>query len=131
MEAIISFIIELLCEIILPLFGEFLVEFGLRGIAEMFENRKLRSPLLTGFAYAALGALLGALSSLVFPHYFIQNKELRLLGVILSPVVSGLCMAALGAWRRKRGQRLIRLDSFVYGFIFALAMSIVRKVFTN
>jgi hypothetical protein len=35
-------------------------------------------------------------------------------------------MALLGAWRARRGQDLIRLDRFAYGYLFALAMAAMR-----
>ena len=40
--------------------------------------------------------------------------------------VSGLSMAAIGAWRARRGQNLLRMDRFAYGFFFALTMALVR-----
>jgi hypothetical protein len=130
MEFIIELILEFFGELILQLFGEFLMEIGLRSLAEVFENRTVQNPLLAVLGYAIMGTILGGLSLLAFPRHFIQNQQLRLLATILTPVVSGLCMSALGAWRRKKGQRLIRLDSFAYGFVFALAMAIIRAIFT-
>lgn len=32
----------------------------------------------------------------------------------------------LGRMRRRQGKELIRLDSFMYGFVFALAMTLIR-----
>jgi hypothetical protein len=42
------------------------------------------------------------------------------------PGRAGLAMMARGAWRRRRDQELIRLDKFAYGYLFALAMALVR-----
>jgi hypothetical protein len=38
-------------------------------------------------------------------------------------------MTALGAWRSGRGQELMRLDRFLYGYCFALAVAAVRFQF--
>jgi len=36
---------------------------------------------------------------------------------------------AIGAWRRRRGQRPVLLDRFAYGYLFALVMALVRLRF--
>ena len=36
----------------------------------------------------------------------------------------------MGKWRTRRGDMLVRLDRFGYGYIFALAMGAVRFAFT-
>ena len=35
-------------------------------------------------------------------------------------------MALLGKWRNRRGQNLVKLDSFAYATVFALAMGAIR-----
>jgi hypothetical protein len=40
-------------------------------------------------------------------------------------------MAALGAWRIRRGQSLVPLDRFAYGCLFALAFAFVRFSFAK
>jgi hypothetical protein len=35
-------------------------------------------------------------------------------------------MCLVGAWRLRREQELVRLDRFAYGYLFALAMALVR-----
>jgi hypothetical protein len=49
----------------------------------------------------------------------------------LVPALAGLTMAALGAWRQRRGQELIRLDRFAYAFIFAFVFSLVRFIWAR
>ena len=51
---------------------------------------------------------------------------LRILTLLLVPGLAGLAMNALGAWRLRRDQALIRLDRFGYAYLFALGMSLVR-----
>ena len=38
-------------------------------------------------------------------------------------------MMSIGAFRRRRGEELIRLDSFSYGALFALALALIRLMF--
>jgi hypothetical protein len=38
-------------------------------------------------------------------------------------------MGAIGAWRRRRDKAVIRLESFAYGYCFALSMALVRFFF--
>jgi hypothetical protein len=38
-------------------------------------------------------------------------------------------MAGMGAWRARRGQPVLRIDKFAYGFLFALALALVRYFF--
>jgi hypothetical protein len=35
-------------------------------------------------------------------------------------------MMFIGSWRRRRGQEVVRLDHFSYGFLFAICMAAVR-----
>jgi hypothetical protein len=49
--------------------------------------------------------------------------------VIVTPLIAGGCMAAIGAWRRRRDQELILLDRLAYGYLFALVMALVRLRF--
>jgi hypothetical protein len=37
-------------------------------------------------------------------------------------------MAKVGSWRRKRGQDLLRLDTFFYGALLAFATALVRFI---
>jgi len=38
-------------------------------------------------------------------------------------------MAILGAWRARRGQQVLRIDRFAYGYLFALSIALVRFYF--
>jgi len=41
---------------------------------------------------------------------------MRIANLIITPIAAGGAMGALGAWRRRRNEELIRLDRFAYGF---------------
>ncbi len=123
---------EFLIEAVIEFFGEFLlqvlvqgfIEIGWHSLAEPF--RKQPNPWLAAVGYAVFGAVIGGLSLLVFPHYLMANKNLRLANAVLSPIAAGLSMAAMGAWRARRGQVVLRVDKFSYGYVFALCWGLVR-----
>lgn len=97
---------------------------GLHSMREPF--RRPPNPWLAAIGYAILGAIAGGLSLLILPTLFVQSHSLQLMNVVLTPIAAGLAMMAIGAWRRRRDQEVIRLDKFAYGYLFALAMALVR-----
>ena len=122
-----EFFIQFLVEVLLQIVFEVLAELGLRSLVAPF--RKPPEPWLATLGYVLFGLVAGALSLWMFPELFIQTPTMQLVGLILIPIAAGTAMAALGAWRRRRDQALIRLDRFVYGYVFALAMALVRAGF--
>lgn len=129
MEVIFEILFGFFGELVLQLVGEILIELGLHSMAEPF--RKKPSPWLAAIAYALFGAGIGALSLLVFPDYLVANKSLRVANTALSPIVAGLSMAAIGKWRAQRGQAVLRIDKFAYGYLFALGFALVRFWFAS
>lgn len=119
-----EFLVELLLELVIQLFGELFVELGLRSVTAPF--RKESSPWLAAAGYACFGAVLGGVSLLVFPHHMVANVQWRLVNLGVTPMAAGACMSLLGAWRANRGQDLIRIDRFSYGYLFALCFGLVR-----
>jgi small basic protein len=124
MEFIFELLFEIFGELLLQIVLELLFELGLRSVQQPFKN-----PLLGGIGYALFGAIAGGLSLWWFPQLFITSHAGRIANVIVTPLLSGLAMAALGAWRRRREQPTILLDRFAYAFIFAMAMALVRLRF--
>ena len=126
-EAILGFILEFL----IPVIGEFAFDFLLRSLGEPFMSRERRNPVVAGLGYLLIGLILGGVSLLIFPRSFVRSETFHGISLLITPVVSGLAMGALGRWREGRGETLLRLDSFVYGFVFAFAMALVRFVYTT
>lgn len=120
-----------LAEIGLQILLEVIAEFGFRIVREPLRGARIESPALAALGHALFGAGAGALSLLVFPHSFIASRAMRIANLLVTPVVAGAAMALLGAWRRRRGDELMRLDRFAYGMVFAFAMSAVRFVFAD
>lgn len=112
---------DLLLEFALQLVVELLAEVGLRTTAG-----RQTGPWLAVAGYAVLGALCGMVSLWALPALILRPGEWRWVNLVVTPVAVGFVMAAVGRWRQDRAQRTIRLDRFACGYVFALAMAIVR-----
>ena len=125
----LEFIVELLGEFLLQVIGEALLELGFHSLAEPF--RKQPNPWLAALGYAIFGALTGGMSLLIFPAHLTPAGSPRLANLLLTPLAIGLCMGAMGAWRTRRGEALLRIDRFSYGYLFALSMALIRFQFAH
>lgn len=123
---IIWWIVQFICELLLQAFGELIAELIGRSMKEPFRRPKPIHPWLAATGYSIFGAIAGAISLWVLPSLFISAQWLRVVNLIATPIVAGLMMERLGRWREKEDQETIRLDTFAYGFIFALSMALVR-----
>ena len=121
-------VFEILGEVLLQLVFEVLAELGLHAVSEPF--RKRPNPVVAATGYLLFGLAAGGLSLLIAPHSVVHG-DARLLNLAVTPLLAGLAMTALGAWRARRGQTLIRLDRFLYGYLFAVALAIVRFQFAQ
>lgn len=122
----LEFIIELIGEFVLQVIGEALVEIGFHALAAPF--RRPPNPWLAGIGYALLGATLGGISLLAFPDNLVPGAW-RVANLVATPIAVGAVMALLGAWRARRGQQVLRIDRFAYGYLFALFIALVRFCF--
>lgn len=120
-------LIEFVCEVLLQVFFEGLGEIGLHSIPK--RSTEPTAPLTAAIGYALLGAAAGGVSLLLFPTSFVNGDVLRRVNLILAPVAAGLLMSAVGVWRRRRGQDLLRIDRFAYGYLFALTLALIRFQF--
>ena len=131
MEIILELLVALLqlvAEVVLQIVFEATAELGLRSLREPFRRPQPLHPVLAAIGYAIFGAIAGGASLWLFPYLFISSQWLRAVNLVATPLAAGAVMGALGAWRRRRNEDLIRLDRFSYGFLFALAMAVVRFV---
>lgn len=135
---------EIIAEIVLQvlgwifqLLGELLLQVTLEAIAGLFGHavkepfrrpRPVR-PWLAALGYLIFGAVAGAFTVWLLPELFITTQWLRAANLLLTPLVAGLTMEAIGSWRGSRGKEVLKLESFAYGFCFAFAMAVVRYAF--
>ncbi|HVF24112.1 MAG TPA: hypothetical protein VM941_13580 [Pyrinomonadaceae bacterium] len=118
-------------EFLLELAGSLLLELGLRSVKEPTVPREKRNPIFAGIGYALFGLVAGGLSLLIFPDSLARSERFHGISIMISPVLAGLAMAGFGWLLERSGKRRLRLDSFVYGFIFAMPMALVRFYFTD
>jgi len=124
----LEFLFEILGEFLLQALGEALLEIGLHSLAEPF--RRAPNPWLAALGYLLFGAVLGGLSLLLFPSYLVPPPW-RLANLFVTPFVVGGLMVLMGHWRARRGEAVLRINRFVYGFLFAAALALVRYVFAG
>ena len=125
--AILGGLLEALLQFVFSL----LVDLGFHSLKETTVSREERNPILAGIGYALLGTILGGVSLLIFPEALARSERFHGIGLLISPVLAGLAMAGFGWLLERSGKRRLRLDSFVYGFIFAMPMALVRFYFTD
>lgn len=86
---------------------------------------------LAVLGYLVLGALVGAVSLWAFPAHVTRDGWPRLANLVVTPVLAGGAMTLVGLWRARRGDPLLRIDRFAYGYLFALAVAVVRFNFAE
>ncbi len=122
----LEFIFGLLGEFLLQVIGEALVEIGCHSLAERF--RRPPNPWLAAIGFALLGAIVGGLSLLAFPDNLVPEAW-RVANLLATPIAVGGVMVIMGAWRARRGEPVLRIDRFAYGYLFALCIALVRFYF--
>lgn len=124
-------ILAVLFEGLVELSGDLVFELVLRCFGHSISPRKERNPIMAAIGYALFGLIAGGLSLLIFPQSFARSEHFHGISLVAAPVLAGLAMAGLGWWLERHGKRRLRLDSFIYGFIFAMPMAIVRFLYTS
>lgn len=122
----LEIIFEVVGEFVLQVIGETLAELGLHSLGAPF--RRPPNPWLASLGYALFGAILGGLSLLVFPNNLVP-EAFRVANLVLTPLAVGGVMVAMGAWRARRGEPVLRIDKFAYGYLFAMSLALVRFFF--
>ena len=120
----LEFLFQVFGEFILQVVGEALLELGLHSLKEPF--RRPPKPWLASIGYVLLGAIAGGVSLLVISSHVVTSKEWRIVNLVVTPLAVGLCMVVIGTWRARRGQPVLRIDRFAYGYLFALSFALVR-----
>jgi hypothetical protein len=82
--------------------------------------------VLATLMFTFLGLSLGFLSAVVFPHHLVHPSKVHGISLLISPLITGLVMGAIGRAVHRRGRVPVRIESFGYGFTFALALALIR-----
>ncbi|WP_028580934.1 hypothetical protein [Desulfogranum japonicum] len=118
-------LIEIIGELILQTIAEILFETGFYSILEIQKRRSERNPFVAGVGYLVTGSIIGGISLLIFPRS-LTSPDYKLLNLIFIPILVGVIMSTMGMIRSIKGQDIIRLDKFLYGYLFALSMAFIR-----
>ena len=124
----IEFLFEVLGEFILQCLIQVSAELGFHTVAETFQRKP--NPWMAAIGYGLFGAILGGLSLLVFPNHLVVGGW-RIFNLVAAPIVTGFFMCLMGKWREKRGDELLRIDRFSYGYLFALSFALIRFYFAK
>jgi len=125
-ELFFEILIQFLLEVGAQLGIELLAEIGIRSTSKKTGAGRPKNSLLAVFGYILLAAFCGGISMWIYPHHLIQNPTLNAASLILVPLVVGFVMGLRGKYLVRKGKLAIRLDSFSYGFLFALVFGLVR-----
>ena len=119
-------VLVILGEFLIQVVVEALIQLGFHSLAEPFQ--KPPSPWLAAIGYALFGAIFGGFSLLAFPNNLVPQSW-RIINMVITPLAVGGIMVLLGVWRAKRGQPVLRIDRFSYGYLFALSLAFIRFQF--
>ena len=129
----IEFLLQIVVEVVLQIVGEVAFEllavFGWRSLSDALRPERHSHPVLATIGQFLLGMLGGGLSLLIVSRRIVGPSPLPGVGLILSPIGTGIAMHLLGRmwpedWGEKPG-----LMSFWGGAIFAFGMVLVRFVY--
>ncbi len=119
---------ELVLEIVLQLVGELILELvfelSFRALASLFRHGDRR--LGVGLGYAVAGTLLGGVSAVFVKSLLLHDAWMRYTNLAFSPILVGLVMGLLGRARSRRNLDRIPLDTFAFGYLFALCFALAR-----
>ena len=124
----IEFLVQVLGELLLQLVAEVAVELGLEGVARAADRGRSANPALAFLGYALLGAAVGGVSLIWLPSSLIKSPTWQVVNLVITPLVAGWLMGAIGKARGRHRGAHTRLSTFVSGYGFALAMATVRYV---
>ncbi len=113
----------ILLELFLQIFGEFALDILLHLLPSSARDRNIYFGIL---GYSLLGAVVGALTLFVFPDHLIRSSGLQIANLIVTPLLVAALMAQIGAMRRRRDKRVVRLEEFIYAYATALTFAVVR-----
>ena len=122
----IELLLEVVGEFLIQVVVETFIQLGFHSLAAPF--KRTPNPWMAAAGYTMFGAILGGISLFAFPANLVPPSW-RVMNLVITPVAVGVIVALLGKRRVKRGQSLLRIDRFSYGYLFALSLGLVRFQF--
>jgi hypothetical protein len=131
LSGLLSAAAELLFEVFFQIALEAMVALIVRSVRNVFEKSNAIDPILAAISYLSLGTVFGIASLRLFPHPLFHPSRFHGISLLISPVVTGFVMSQVGLVIRRKGKHAVRIESFGYGFMFALGVAIVRFIFVR
>jgi hypothetical protein len=137
LAAILGLIAELLLEAFMELIAAAVLDLASRALLDLFTGLTdaiKENKVLSGFMYGLLGVFAGELSLLVLPHRLIHRQHpigFHGISLLISPIIAGLVLSSVGAVMRRWGKKVTPVETFGYGFAFALGMALIRFFFAK
>lgn len=131
MEIIFEFIFSFLIELFGQVLFELLAESGLRSISNALGMSKPKKKYLSLLGYILLASVGALVSIFFFKEHFIKNESLRIINLFITPIILGMIMKFRGKKLEGNDLESIRLDSFWYGYVFALTFALIRYFYSH
>ncbi len=122
----IALLLDLLFGVLWVGGGNAVIEGVARAIGATFGRTDRQHPVAAGVGLFLMGAALGGLSCAVWPYQVAANGPFPGVSLIVSPLVNGLALEAIGRWRDRRRKPRSYLSTFWGGALFAFGMAGVR-----
>jgi hypothetical protein len=126
-----AIIIEFLLEFLLQFVGELVLEVIVHSGSRIPWVNKIANRVLLALILFGVGAFIGALSLVWFPEAFVRSESLHGISLVITPVLAGSAMAAIGWIRESRGKPVARVENFAYGYVLAFGMALIRFYLTE
>jgi hypothetical protein len=126
-----EFLLQIFLEFLLQVIGELLLEVILHTTSRVPWLKRSQNALHTALLFFVFGSSVGGLSIWFFPEAFIRSSTVHGISLLITPVLAGLMMSAIGWLRLRQGKLVVQLESFSYGFICAFGMALIRLLFTK
>ena len=131
MFELLNVVLEILVEVLFQIAAEAVTARAVRAVRKEAGGSEPFHPVLAGAGYLVLGAVCGVASVLIYPHPFFHPSRIHGISLVVSPVVTGLVMWRVGLVRRRWGRDVLPLESFGYGFTFALGVAVMRFLYVG
>jgi len=126
---LLSIVFEVFGEALLQLAVEVIIALADRSVRSVSDESKAVNPVFAIAGYLSLGVAVGFVSLVLFPYPIFHPSKFHGVSLLASPILTGLAMSLMGTLLRRKGKQAMRIESFGYGFTFALGMAVMRFFF--
>lgn len=124
MEEILVVVFQIFFEVILQFFGSVPIDFSTR--SDRFDRGCGWFVL-----HAAIGGLLGFVSTLLAPQLLLPHAALRIANLLVAPLLAGGIAYLFARWAKSRGNAYDPIAHFWHGVLFAFMFGAARFAFAH